>query len=144
MWQRCAASPLRDAHCWLFEPAAPSPNLGRRAPTLKEPGATTSELTPSSALVTVTAPTDEPPEGPWAAFQLDVCRKGAQPADCLELSPCLQDTTPTDGTACPVSGELVQGATYTVVATACATDDCLTGTKSLASAPGIEFVVPFQ
>lgn len=73
-----------------------------------------------------------------------MCRRGAQPADCLELSPCEPDDTPADGTACPVGGELVQGAAYSVVATACAAADCLAGTKSLASGGGTEFVVPFE
>ena len=106
------------------------------------PGATASELTPTSTIITATPPTALPVDGAWAAFKLDVCIKGT--SNCLALAPCVVDGNPEDGTACTIDSGLVQGATYTAVATACQAADCASGATSQPSAPAAEFTVPYE
>ena len=129
--------------CW--SPARPW--LLRRPPGLQAPGTTASQLTPTSAVVTVTPPTNPPVGGgTWAAFNLTVCVQGADPARCLDLQPCPVDADPADGTACTI-GEaegLEQGATYTLVATACQDAACATGAKSQPATAASPFTVPFE
>lgn len=131
-----APTPCAPTHAC---PRIPTPALACSPPTVAAPGAAASGLTPTSAVVAVS----KPGTGTWAAFELAVC-----PTDttkpCLATVVCEADSTPDDGTLCPVSTGLVQGETYSVKATACEEATCAAGsTKSEQATAAQTFTVPY-